>query len=300
MRDLDGHEALRRLRLPFGGHETTLVVGRWAVRLRGLDDALARDLGRRWGPFLAEAPPADARRTVRIDLADAGDRTFLPPPVPGETYRVQVRIEDHRPVLRSYRFLAGPDADGPPGDWRALVSRSAAEPAGRVVENVVRMRLARLVVEDGGVPFHGAGVVRDGRAHLLVGPSGAGKTTAVALSRPCVSLGDDFALAVPEGDGWATAAVPFDNAEMAVQEPPRGLLPLAGVWRLHQAEAPRLETPPAMTRSLSILACAAAPWTLPDLSAALMDNVERLGAAVPYGHLHFDRSPAFWDRIDPV
>jgi hypothetical protein len=300
MHELDGHDALRRLRLPFGGDDSTLVVGPWAVRLSGLDESLAAELGRRWGPFLADAPPADARRTVRIAFADGGDRTWLPDPAPGETYRVEARVEDGRPLLRSYHFLTGPDVDAPAGDWRALVTRTTSEPPGRVIENVVRMRLARLVVEDGGVPFHGAGVVRDGRAHLLVGPSGAGKTTAVRLSRPCVSLGDDFALAVPDGERWATAAVPFDNAETSVEEPPRGLLPLAGIWRLHQAAETRLETPAAMVRSLSVLACAAAPWTMPDLSAALVDNVERLVGEVPYGHVHFDLSSTFWDRIDPV
>ena len=180
------------------------------------------------------------------------------------------------------------------------MTRTDDEPVGRVVENVLRLLLARHVVEQGGVPFHAAGVVRDDRAHLLAGPSGAGKTTAVALSAPCVRLGDDFGFAVPGPEGWRTAAVPFDNAERGDADPPRGWFPLAGVWRLYQAPATRLETPSEMVRDLSILACAAAPWSMPELAVALMDTVDRLGREVPSGHLHFRPEPGLWDCIGPV
>ncbi len=298
MKDLDGHDALTRLRMPFGGLERTLAIGEWAFRLRGLDAALAADLDLRWGGFLAERPPAGTTPTCRVDLCDGGDRTWLGRPAPGETYRVEARVEDGRPVLRSYHFLAGPEEDR--SGWRALVTRTDDEPVGRVVENVLRLLLARTVVRHGGVPFHAAGVVRDGRAHLLAGPSGAGKTTAVALSEPCIRLGDDFGFAVPGPEGWRTAAVPFDNAERVEAGPARGWFPLGGVWRLFQAEATRLETPSEMVRDLSILACAAAPWSMPELAVDLMDNVARLGREVPYGHLHFRPEPGLWDRIGPV
>ena len=94
--------------------------------------------------------------------------------------------------------------------------------------------------------------------------------------------------------------MPFDNAEQVVADPPRGWLPLAGVWRLYQAPATRLETPAEMVRDLSILACAAAPWSMPELAVELMDNVARLGREVPYQHLHFRPEPGLWDRFGPV
>ena len=297
MKELDGHDALARMRMPFGGLERTLTIGDWAIPVRGLDAALAADLDRRWGGFLSDRPVEGTTVECRVDVCDGGDRTWLGRPEPGETYRVEARVEDGRPLLRSYHFLAAPGADDP--GWRALVTRTDAEPVGRVVENLVRLLVARLVVAKGGVPFHAAGVVRDGRAHLLAGPSGIGKTTAVALSGPCVTLGDDFGFAVPGPDGWRTAAVPFDNAESIEVDPPRGWFPLAGVWRLFQAPATRLEIPAEMVRELSILACSAAPWSMPELAVDLMDNVARLGREVRYGHLHFRPEPGFWDRIGP-
>lgn len=299
MKDVDPLEALRRARMPFGGARRALVVGGWTLALAGLDDDLALDLERRFGPFLREAPDANAETVLRVDLVDGGDASWLPPPAPGETYRIEARVVDGRAVLGSYHFLAGPDVDRGEGAWRAIVTRTPAEPVGRVVENVLRMLLSRVVVLRGGVPFHAAGVLREDGAHLLVGPSNAGKTTAVALSRPCVALGDDYGFAVPGPGGWVTAAVPFDNREAVEEAPPPGWLPLVGVWRLFQAEESRLETPAAMARDLSILATAAAPWSMPDLGERLMENVARLGREVPYGHLHFDRSGDFWDRIAP-
>jgi len=293
----DGIEALLRMRLPFGGLERTLRVATWGIRFRGLDADVAGALDERWGAYVSERVPHGLDDVRAVHLADAGDRRWLPPPEPGERYRVEARIESGVPVLRSYHLLAGPDAHG--HGWRALVTRCDDEPVGRTVENLARLLLGRMVVRNGGVPFHGAGVLRGDGAHLLVGPSGAGKTTAVALSRPCPSLGDDFALAVPRPEGWRTATVPFDNRE-AVEGPADGRwLPLAGIWRLFKSEDVRLETPPALTRDLSILAGAAAPWAMPDLAETLVDNVARLSREVRYGHLHFRLAPDFWERIGP-
>lgn len=144
--------------------------------------------------------------------------------------------------------------------------------------------------------MHAAGVLRDGAAYLFAGPSRAGKSTAAALSKPCVALGDDFGLALPGDGAWVTAAVPFDN-HAAPADAPGGLLPLRGVWRLFRSNEHRLETPAEIVRESSILACAAAPWTMPDLATALLDNVRRFGEEVPYGHLHFRPDPGFWDVL---
>ena len=45
--------------------------------------------------------------------------------------------------------------------------------------------------------LHGAGVMREERAYLFVGPSRSGKSTAVRLSAPAISMGDDFAVVLP-------------------------------------------------------------------------------------------------------
>jgi hypothetical protein len=197
--------------------------------------------------------------------------------------------------MRSYAFAAAPA--GPAGAWRIALHPDPVEPAGRTVENAVRCILGRACVETGGFSLHGAGVLRGGRAHIFAGKSNSGKTTAVSLSPQCIPLGDDYALLLPYREGWAAPAVPFDNSEEAPADPPRGLHPIEGVWRLFQSPENRLEIPAEPARTASILACIANAETVSDMVDRLVDNVGRFAAQVRYGHLHFRKDPGFWELI---
>ena len=58
-----------------------------------------------------------------------------------------------------------------------------------VIENYLRLVTAYAALSMGGVLFHSAGVVVDGRAYLFVGRSGAGKST---LARLALATGTDI------------------------------------------------------------------------------------------------------------
>ncbi|HZN55610.1 MAG TPA: hypothetical protein VFB67_09840, partial [Candidatus Polarisedimenticolaceae bacterium] len=200
----------------------TLRIGPLAIRFEGLGDALDEVLDDRFGGFVERgkaAPSVTVRR--KEDAAARG----LAPWAPGERYRIEADRASGRLVVRSYHFVLSEEA---PGSWRLSIDAAGREPAGRILENVARYVLAHLAIERGGFALHGAGVRREGRAWIFAGPSGAGKTTAAALSRPCESLGDDFAVVLPDGEGLGVPAVPFDNAEVATEPAVRGLVPLAG------------------------------------------------------------------------
>jgi hypothetical protein len=117
------------------------------------------------------------------------------------------------------------------------------------------------------------------------------------LSSPSTSLGDDFAVIVPHEGGWAAPALPFDNAEIAPEKPARGLFPLAGVWRLFQADRHRVERPSGVLAQASLLACTAFPWALPDLADRTGEAVAALAASGLFGHLHFAPDPGFWPLL---
>jgi hypothetical protein len=165
------------------------------------------------------------------------------------------------------------------------------------LDNAARYLVARLAIERGGLALHGAGVRRDSRAWIFAGPSGAGKTTAMRLSAPAESLGDDFAVVVPFEGGWAAPALPFDNTESGPDNPVRGLTPLAGVWRIFQADRHRVERPSGVLAQASLLACAAFPWALPDLSDRAGESVSLFAASGRFGHLHFAPDPGFWPLL---
>jgi hypothetical protein len=260
----------------------SLAIEPWRFRLEGLDASLDESLRRRWGQHVSEG---EASLTVR--LVDGGDTSRLAPPAAGEAYRVEASVEDGSLRVRSESFELAPET---PERWRLAIARDPGERLDRLVENAVRYLVARAAAEAGGLAFHGAAVLRDGKAHLLLGPSGAGKTTAVGLLAPAVSLGDDFAAALPDGASWVAPSVPFDNLERVPPERPQGAFPIAGIWRLFRSSEDRVERPLAVLAASSLMTCAAMPWAMPDLSGRLLENASRLLHRVPYAHLHFRRT----------
>ena len=277
---------------PAGSAARDLAIGTDTIRFEGLSDAVAATLDARWGGFLAAARAAAPRIVVRAVRGDGS--AWLPRWRPGEIYRLEADRTAGPLVVRSYHFALGPEVSGA---WRLAVEDQSAEPVGRVLDNAARYFVARLAIEQGGLALHGAGLRRGRRAWIFAGPSGAGKTTAVRLSAPAESLGDDFAVVLPFEGGWAAPALPFDNREVAPPDPIRGLTPISGVWRLFQAERHSVERPSGVLAQASLLACAAFPWAIPDLADRAGESVAQIAASGLFGHLHFALDPGFWHLL---
>ena len=87
------------------------------------------------------------------------------------------------------------------GSIRIAPNPEAAAQAMRVLVTAV----AHL---EGGALMHGVGVELDGEALLLVGPSGAGKTTACDLMRDARCFANDHVVVVPTRGGWVAWGMP--------------------------------------------------------------------------------------------
>jgi hypothetical protein len=280
---------------PRGDESRELRLGRHVIRVDGLDRELAGQLDRHWPGFFGRAGTADPLYTLHLLQGDGAE--WLGPPHPSEPYRVEAFNAPSHRVLASYHFAlcAGPA----PGTWRAAVEDHPDEPPLRIVENALRCLAGRLALELGGLGLHAAGVVRAGRAYLFAGPSRSGKTTAVGLSAPSRSLGDDFAMVLPEGDGngWVAPVLPFDNASPVEHEPVETPFPVAGIWRLYPSTDTRVEKPPFGAAVASLLGCAAMPWIYPEFAADLLERASRLVTAGLFAHLRFTKDPGFWTRL---
>jgi hypothetical protein len=260
-----------------------LRVGRFALDVAGLEPGLAAEVDDRFGPFLdrSDGPDGD----VRVEVVPAGPQVGLGPWSPGESYRIEADAGGGIPRVRSYGFALEPAGE------RAFALRLVSdfpEPAARRLENALRLLVARLALGAGGLALHGAGVLEGGRAHVLAGPSRAGKSTAVAsLGWP--SLGDDFAVVLPGDAGWEAAAVPFDNAERVAPGSPVGVWPLAALWRLEKGAAGGSTRLSPSAAAAALAACAAFPWALPDLTEAWLSAALRCAREVPCAVLTFAR-----------
>jgi hypothetical protein len=286
--------ALRSFHRPRGVRSIALNVGEWQIVLDGLDDLLAGALERRWEGFVGPARGGTESRHLRVVRGEGS--LWLPHWRPFEQYRIEGVLEGGVPLAHSYHFALAPDADS--NTWRFALADDPDEPVERVVENVVRYMVARAAAEAGGFALHGAGVLREERAYVFAGPSRSGKSTAVALSAPARSLGDDFAVLLPGGAGWLTPALPFDSSEKAPPKPQEALFPVAGIWRLYQAAEPRLEPVAPTIAAASLMGCAAFPWAMPDLSEAVLEHVRRYVEGAVFAHLHFRKAPDFWDLLE--
>ena len=280
---------------PAGGGEISLELGRWRIRVAGLDGALVSGLASRWRPFVAEGGGAC---TLLLRAVRGAPGLWLPHWERMERYRVEGTLEGGRPCVRSYHFAMTPEDD--PRAWRLALADAPDEPAERIVENAVRCAVVRLAASEGGLAIHAAGALREGRAYLLAGPSRSGKTTAVALSRGVAEdLGDDLAVILPEGGAWAAPALPFASFEQAPPKPPGSLFPVAGIFRLFRAEEPRLEELTPVLATASLVSCAALPHAIPDLADAVLECARRYVDTGRFAHLHFRRTPDFWRLLDP-
>jgi hypothetical protein len=231
---------------------------------------------------------------VTVRLFDGGPDHWLGAPQSGEPYRIEATEESGQRVVASYNFAIAAE---PHRRWRVGITDGSDEPRERILDNVLRYVTGHMAAEDGGFAMHAAGVLHEGRAYLFAGASGSGKSTVVRSLAPALSLGDDFGLVLPAEDGWQAPALPFDNSERAAQDPPTGLFPVAGIWRLYQAEETHLERPSRGRAVASLMGCVAFPWTMPELAGSLLAQVEHFVHEGRYEHLHFTRDAALWTHL---
>lgn len=111
------------------------------------------------------------------------------------------------------------------GGTRLLVDPDPGVPLPAAITYLLGTTLTALLYQRGGMALHGAAVALDGRAHLLVGPSGRGKSTlsAALCTLGCTLLCDDVARLEPTDGGWTVFA---DNRRTKLHDATIGALQL--------------------------------------------------------------------------
>ena len=152
--------------------------------------------------------------------------------------------------------------------------------------------------------IHSSAAIADGKGFLFVGPSEAGKSTAIRNSAAHHVLGDEMNLIHFTDAGPVVEGTPF-NGTFRDKKP--GSAPLAGVFLLNKAPAHSLtEVNPA--EAASHLAAEIVPFigledtVSPDTVPQLVDAATRILEGVPVQRLNLLPDPDFWlviaDRYD--
>lgn len=157
--------------------------------------------------------------------------------------------------------------------------------------------VANLLGRGRGVELHSCGVIdAQGRGHLFVGVSGAGKTTTARLWEGAASgiVSDDRVIVRErDGDMWMFGTPWHGEAELSM---PEGV-PLAGVYLLVQAEANVIHELDAAEAVARLFRCAFPLFYDGTSLDFTLSFLERIVASVPVRELQFTRDRSVIDLV---
>lgn len=292
----------RRSGQPWGEEGVTLDVPGGPYLFSGLAAAQVEALERRFGRLCQAPEPAGTAIGTAVFRAPATD--FRDIDTRGWEYTLDL---DHAPGsvrIAGMRLMAR--LDWAPGVAGGLWTPEAAgEEWASVLENYLRLLTAYRLLAAGGLVLHSAGVTDGASAWLLLGPAGAGKSTAswLCLAAGAEILSDDLnAVVFVVGEGPAVTRLPFTGDLGDGQWAPAasgvpGGYPLRGLLRLRQG--PGLALAPLSRASALAALAAAAPYANRDpfRREELLAVCERLAWAVPAWELTFSLEDDIWSIL---
>lgn len=229
-------------------------------------------------------------RPFRLDIVNSPTWTSDDPMLFPEDR--PARIEPHGQDVRISRsdFVAELDPVNARGSLFRRDNGIAA------LQVALKTALASRLPFEGGLPIHGAAVVRDGNGLLFFGPSGAGKSTLAATS-PHPLLSDELVALVHE-KGFRVRSTGFWGT-LDRDGAPRGSYPLAAAFELAKGpgfDLDRLDARAAFRRLLGVVLVPPSPG----LWMAAMRVLERLVTSVPAFRMSWSPDAPPWGNLAGV
>lgn len=269
--------------------DSFLRVGGITVALRCDDERINCAWDEPFSRFLVETPDnIDVEIEARIgeiDFAD-GDVVFDS----GSVWRMLREANGYRIECRSPGFGTEPYKVARFDDSftrGTIVLREAVAHLQPLEYPLDELLIANLLGRGRGVELHSCGVIdRDGRGHLFVGVSGAGKSTMARLwDSVAPGIVSDERVIVRESDGVMTMyGTPWQSdagSAMATSAP------LAGVYLLEQAKGHELVSLPHAAAVARLFRCAFPLFHDPASIEFTLSFLEKLAASVPVREMRF-------------
>ena len=163
------------------------------------------------------------------------------------------------------------------------------------LDSLLRVLLSWKLLGHHGFLLHAATVIRNGKAYLFTGRSGAGKSAVASLSPEGSVLTDEISL-LRRGNGvWRAYGTPFWGEFRAAGS--NTSAPVAGIFRLLQAVENRLEAlrPLAILRALlpNVLFFSAEA----EANRRLLEILSQVATEISGYNLAFRKNSAFWEVL---
>lgn len=201
-----------------------IEIGGMAIALRTQDPSFRQLLEDRYAGFVRPSSRSDFQ--FDIDL-------FEPSETMANEEDVQVKMQGDEWVLTRGDFRAR----WSPGERCGGIRQSRNPYA---IDSVLRIVHTLILAEQGGFLVHAASLIRDGRAFLFAGVSGAGKTTISRLAPPDAKLlTDEISYVRREGNQYLACGTPFAGELARVGE--NRSAPLRALFLLEKGPENRIE-----------------------------------------------------------
>ena len=183
-------------------------------------------------------------------------------------------------------------------DMRTGTGTLKAAPDEQCLDAFLRSLISFLLIRSGGFMLHSAGIVKNGKAYVFLGKSGAGKSTIskLAAAAGAEALSDEINLVRFEKGRFRVYGSPFWGEMRADGKP--GSWPLGGIYLLQKARINNIRSCSKPEALKLLLRCLVNFDGSRGTGAAVMANSTRLLAGAKFSRLEFSKNNAdFLDFI---
>jgi len=260
-----------------------IEIGGMPVRVNTTDAGFVTMLQDRYAGYVLEAnasEPGNAEIEFDVDLV-------VPTGGPDEDVRV-TRSPDYWTVTRGDFH-----AEWSPSTRRGRI-RQSANPYS--IDAVLRITHTLVLARQGGFLMHSASAIRNGRAFLFSGVSGAGKTTISRLAPPDATLlTDEISYVRKRGDGYVAYGTPFTGELAKIGE--NVSAPLATLYLLAKGPENRIDEVAPGEAARSVLANMLFFAEDEELVQATFHSAFEFASRVPVRRLTFVPDVRVWEMI---
>jgi hypothetical protein len=256
-----------------------IEIGGMPVRVHTSDPDFLTLLEKRYAGFLSETESAE----IEFDI-ELGDTRFANP-------EADVRVTQHNGfwTLRRGDF----HAEWEPAARRGSI-RQTANPYS--IDAVLRIVHSLVLARQGGFLMHSASAIRNGKAFLFAGVSGAGKTTISRLApRDATLLTDEISYVRECGDAYIAFGTPFTGELAKLGE--NVSAPIAALYLLAQGAENRIDPVEPAEAVRSVLANILFFAKDQELVRTIFDSAFEFVSRVPVLRLTFVPDARVWELV---